>query len=122
LIDVVPTWTVEVVKLAESLLNVPIPNAVVPFIKEMVSPSGGTPASEAITAVKVTASPSADGFGEDESSRVRDQLRPNKERHFAGQRAARGGLSVFGSVALEIANPDIYLPSLVHDPNSASVY
>ena len=57
LIGSVPTFSVEVVKLAEPPLNVPVPSAVVPFINETVSPSGGAPSVEVTTAVKVTASP-----------------------------------------------------------------
>ncbi len=45
----------EVVKLAEPLLNVPVPNTVVPFINETISPSGGAPPLEVTPAVKVAA-------------------------------------------------------------------
>jgi hypothetical protein len=64
LIDSVPTLSVEVLKLAEPPCNDPVPNTVLPFINEIVSPSGGAPALEATVAVKVTACPYVDGFGE----------------------------------------------------------
>ena len=58
LIAFVPTGNVEVVKLAEPPLNVPVPNTVVPFMNEMVSPSGGgVPRLEVTVAVKATACP-----------------------------------------------------------------
>lgn len=53
LIAFVPEGNVAVVKLAEPPLNVPVPNTVVPFMNEMVSPSG----ARVIIAVKITASP-----------------------------------------------------------------
>jgi hypothetical protein len=67
---VVPFLSVEVVKLADPPLNVPVPNIVFPFvylpsINLTVSPSGGAPRPEVTTAVKVTASPEVDGFGAD---------------------------------------------------------
>ena len=65
--DVVPTGSVDVVKLAVPPLSVPVPNNVVPFINETASPFGGAPALEPTTAVNVTASPDVDGFGVDES-------------------------------------------------------
>ena len=51
----VPTFRVEVVKLAEPPLNAPFPSIFVPFIKETVSPFGGVPAVELTPAVKVAA-------------------------------------------------------------------
>lgn len=60
----VPSGNEEVVKLAEPLLNVPVPSTVLPSMKLTVSPSGGAPALELTVAVKVTASPEIDGFGE----------------------------------------------------------
>ena len=57
LIALVPTLSVEVVKLAEPPLNVPVPRTVVPFLNVTVSPSGGAPALDVTTAVKVTACP-----------------------------------------------------------------
>ena len=65
--EVVPILSVEVTKLAAPPLNVPVPSTVVPFMNETVSPFGGAPAAELTTAVKVTASPEVDGFGEDVS-------------------------------------------------------
>jgi hypothetical protein len=58
LIEFVPTGSVEVMKLAEPPLNVLVPNTVVPFMNEMVSPSGGgAPTLEVTVASKVTACP-----------------------------------------------------------------
>lgn len=57
LIELVPTFRVEVEKLAEPPLKVPVPSAVVPFINVTVSPFGGVPALEETTAVKVTDCP-----------------------------------------------------------------
>jgi hypothetical protein len=54
-IELVPTGSAEVVKLAVPLLNVPVPSVVVPFTSVTVSPFGGTPALELTFAVKVTA-------------------------------------------------------------------
>jgi len=62
--DEVPRGNDEVIKLASPPLNVPVPSTVVPFMKLTVSPSGGAPAAELTVAVKVTASPEMDGFGE----------------------------------------------------------
>src|SRR4029077_19042748 len=56
-IEFVPTLNVEVVKLAEPLLTVLVPKTVVPFINVTVSPSGGGPALEVTTAIKVTDCP-----------------------------------------------------------------
>ena len=56
-IELVPTASVEVVKLAEPSLNAPVPSTGVPFINVTVSPLGGAPALEVTTAVKVTACP-----------------------------------------------------------------
>jgi hypothetical protein len=53
----VPFGSVEIVKLAEPPLNVPVPSTVLPFMNEIVSPSGGAHALEVTTAVKVTAWP-----------------------------------------------------------------
>jgi hypothetical protein len=53
-IELVPTLRVEVVKLAEPLLSVPVPNTVVPFLNVTVSPSGGAGAT---TAMRTTACP-----------------------------------------------------------------
>jgi hypothetical protein len=57
MIELVPTGSVEVAKLAEPLLNVPVPSTALPFINATVSPSGGAPALEVTTAVKVTTCP-----------------------------------------------------------------
>ena len=54
---VVPTLSVEVVKLAEPPLNAPVPSTVLPFMNDTVSPFGGAPMLEVTTAVKVTAFP-----------------------------------------------------------------
>lgn len=51
-------------KVAEPSLKVPVPSTFLPFIKEVVSPSGGAGVT---TAVKVTTSPYVDGFGEEVS-------------------------------------------------------
>jgi predicted small secreted protein len=68
LIASVPAGSVEVLKLAEPPLNAPVPSTVVPFMNETVSPSGGgAPRLEVTVAVKVTACPYVDGFGEDVS-------------------------------------------------------
>jgi len=48
----VPTGSVEVVKLAEPPLSVPVPSTVVPFINETVSPFGGAPTLEVTAATK----------------------------------------------------------------------
>ena len=50
----VPAASVEVLKLAEPLLRLPVPNVVEPFRNATVSPSGGAGVT---TAVKVTACP-----------------------------------------------------------------
>ena len=63
-IELVPTGRVEVMKLAEPLVSGPVPSSVAPFINETVSPSGG---GGVTVAVRFTASPSAEGFGEDDS-------------------------------------------------------
>jgi hypothetical protein len=63
----VPTARVEVIKLAEPPLKVPVPNTVVPCLNVTVSPSGGAPEPEVTAEVKVTVCPEVDGFGEDES-------------------------------------------------------
>ena len=65
-IELVPTFSAEVIKLAEPSLNVPVPSIVSPFINVTVSPFGGAPALEVNTALKVTACPYVDGVGEDE--------------------------------------------------------
>jgi hypothetical protein len=58
LIALVPTGNVDVIKLAEPPLNVPVPKTVVPFMNEMISPSGGgTPRLEVTVAVKATVCP-----------------------------------------------------------------
>ncbi len=62
-----PAVSVEVVKLAEPPVNVPVPNTVVPFLNVTVSPLGGAPRPEVTTAVKVTTCPYVDGFSEDDS-------------------------------------------------------
>jgi len=54
-IELVPTLSVEVSKVAVPLLNVPVPSTVVPFMNETVSPSGGAPIPEVTVAVKTTA-------------------------------------------------------------------
>jgi predicted small secreted protein len=56
-VESVPSGSDDVVKLAEPPLNDPVPSTVVPFMNDTVSPSGGAPALEVITAVKVTACP-----------------------------------------------------------------
>ena len=63
----VPTGNVEVVKVAMPPLKAPVPSTVVPSLNVTVSPSGGEPSLEVTTAVKVTACPYVDGFGQDES-------------------------------------------------------
>jgi hypothetical protein len=65
-IELEPTGSVEVVKVAEPPLNAPVPIDVVPFINVTVSPLGGMPELEVTVAVNVTACPNADGFCEDE--------------------------------------------------------
>ena len=55
MIELVPTLSVEVSKVAVPLLNVPVPSTVVPFMNETVSPSGGAPIPEVTVAVKTTA-------------------------------------------------------------------
>jgi len=62
-----PTARVEIDKLAEPPLNTPVPNTVVPFMNEIPSPLGGAPIRELTVAVKLTACPYPDGFGEDAS-------------------------------------------------------
>jgi hypothetical protein len=62
-----PTGRVEVVRLAEPLSKAPVPKTFVPSINVTVSPSGGAPALAVTSAVKVTACPDEDGFGEEES-------------------------------------------------------
>src|ERR1035438_5316126 len=52
-----PTGRADVVKLAEPPLNVPVPRTVLPFMNETVSPSGGAPAPDVTTAVKVIVCP-----------------------------------------------------------------
>jgi len=69
LIELLPTLSVEVSKVAVPLLNVPVPSTVVPFMNETVSPLGGTGVT---TAVNFTASPKVEGFGEDDSVVVVD--------------------------------------------------
>jgi len=66
-IELLPTGSVEVVRLAEPPLNVTVSSTVVPLINVTVSPFGGAPALEVTTAVKVTACSCVDGFGEDVS-------------------------------------------------------
>jgi hypothetical protein len=56
-IALVPTGRVEVVKLAEPPLNVPVPHTVLPVMNETVSPFGGAPRLEVTAAVKITFSP-----------------------------------------------------------------
>lgn len=56
-IELVPSGSVEVVRVAEPLLNVPVPSDAVPFRKVTVSPFGGAPALDVTVAVKVTALP-----------------------------------------------------------------
>jgi hypothetical protein len=51
------TGSADVVKLAEPPLNVPVPKTVLPFMNETVSPSGGVPAPDVTTAVKVIVCP-----------------------------------------------------------------
>ena len=63
----VPTFSVEVVKVVDPLLSVPVPSTVLPSMKLTVSPSGGLPALEVTVAVKVTGWPEVEGFGEDVS-------------------------------------------------------
>jgi hypothetical protein len=63
----VPGGRVEVEKLAEPPLSVPVPSTVLPFMNETASPFGGAPSLEVTTAVKVTAWPRVEGFGEDVS-------------------------------------------------------
>src|SRR5271163_915662 len=63
----VPARNVEVVNDAEPPFNDPVPSTFEPFSKVTVSPSGGAGVT---TAVKVTASPRVDGFGEDVSAVV----------------------------------------------------
>ena len=64
---VVPTLKVDVLKVATPPLNDPVPSVVVPFLNEMVSPSGGGPELDVTVAVNVTGCPKADGLGEDVS-------------------------------------------------------
>ena len=66
-IGLLPIGSAEVVTLAEPLLNAPVPNIVVFSMNVTVSPSGGAPKPGVTAAVKVTACPGLDGFGEDES-------------------------------------------------------
>jgi hypothetical protein len=56
-IELVPTLSAEVAKLAEPPLNVPVPSTAVPFFNVTVSPSGGAPMVDVTVAVKVTACP-----------------------------------------------------------------
>src|SRR5208337_4789547 len=63
----VPWGNAEVVKEAEPPVSAPVPSTVAPFLKLTVSPSGGGPAAELTTAVKVTDWPSTEGFSEEES-------------------------------------------------------
>ncbi len=65
LTEVVPTGSVEVVKVAVPLFNVPVPSTFVPFTNDTVSPLGGVPTLALTVAVKVTACPEVDGFGEE---------------------------------------------------------
>src|ERR1700678_2136082 len=70
LIGSLPAGRVEVVMLAEPRLSVPVRNTVVLYLNVTISPSGTTAVLELTTAVKVTACPDLDGFGEDESTVV----------------------------------------------------
>ena len=67
MIALVPTFSVEVVKLTDPPLSAFVPSTVVPFINETVSPFGGAPLLELTFAVNTTACPYVDGFGDDES-------------------------------------------------------
>jgi len=67
LIALVPTFSVQVAKLAKPPLNFLVPSTVLPFLNVTVPPSGGAPNSEATAAIKTTFCPSVDGFGEDVS-------------------------------------------------------
>lgn len=58
-----PTGSVEVVNVATPLLSEAVPNVVAPFLN--VTVPVGTPPEEVTVAVKVTAWPEADGFGEE---------------------------------------------------------
>ena len=63
--DVVPVLSVEVVKLVEPPLKVPVPRTVLRLMKVTVSPLEGVPELEVMTAVKVTACPDCEGFGDE---------------------------------------------------------
>jgi hypothetical protein len=58
-----PTGSVDVVNVATPVLSVAVPNVVAPFLN--VTVPVGTPPEEVTVAVKVTASPEDDGFGEE---------------------------------------------------------
>ena len=62
-----PAFRDDVVKVAVPPLSVPVPSKVFPWLKDTVSPSGGAPALDVTVAVKVTASPKVDGFGDEVS-------------------------------------------------------
>lgn len=62
---VVPAGREDVVKLAEPPLKGAVASTVVPFLKLMISPSGGGPALELTVAVKVTACPTFEGLTEE---------------------------------------------------------
>ncbi len=67
LMEMVPTGSVDVTKVAVPPLSDPVPSTVLAFMNETASPSGGAPRADVTVAEKVTASPYVDGFGEDES-------------------------------------------------------
>ena len=63
----VPAASVDVEKVAVPPLNVPVPSVVLPCLNVTVSPLGGAPMLEVTFAVKVTACPYLDGFGDEVS-------------------------------------------------------
>ena len=63
----VPPVSVEIVRVADPELKVPVPNTFVPCRNVTPSPSGGAPSVDVTTAVKLTACPKVDGLSEDES-------------------------------------------------------
>jgi hypothetical protein len=67
LIPVVPTFSVEVAKLAKPPNNFFVPSTVLPFLNVTIPPFGGAPNSEDTVAITTTFCPSVEGFGEDVS-------------------------------------------------------
>jgi hypothetical protein len=63
--EVLPTGSIDVLKVAWPLLRKPVPSVVVPLMNDTVSPSGGAPPLDETVAAKITVSPSVDGFGEE---------------------------------------------------------